>query len=122
MSVISGSCGCLYDECESDDDCGETAACACGEVGTGRDMPNNRCVPAECRLDADCGPGLCLASVSSESCTPPGTYVRAYMCATEGDSCRNDDTCEACASAGSRCLAEEGASFACTEIGQASCE
>ncbi len=114
-------CGCSYDECQVDDDCAGSSACACGEVGTGRDTPNNRCVRAECRLDSDCASGLCLASVGADSCTPPSAYIEAFTCATEADTCRNDEACSACFATDARCRSDDSA-FACAEIGQATCE
>ena len=117
-----GNCSCGYDECQVDEDCSASAVCACGEVGSGRDTPVNRCVRADCRLDSDCPSGLCLASVGAESCTPPDAYVESFACATEADTCRNDDACDACLSPGARCRQDDDGSFACAEIDQASCE
>ncbi len=98
---------CVYDQCDTNADCGARARCACGEgehrntcipldacradgdcgidglcaCGTGGGA--NTCTPANCRTDADCGAGGSCATGAS------GTY-----CRTERDSCRSNEQCE----------------------------
>ena len=55
------------------------------------DIPS-RCVPSDCRVDADCGaPGYC--SPTPGSCGPIfGTA--GYYCHTPSDECFADDDCD----------------------------
>jgi hypothetical protein len=71
--------------CVSDNECGEGFACWCDEVA-----PNipGRCVPAQCRVDADCGgERRCLQSRS-------GCERVVFACESERDECRIDADCD----------------------------
>lgn len=89
---------CTYDTCFTDEDCsdqqldflatpGEYAVCVC-EGGLFSD--NNRCVPANCRTDADCPDG--------GICSPSRAYcgadaVAGYYCHSCDDECYTDADC-----------------------------
>ncbi|MFK7990758.1 MAG: hypothetical protein AB8I08_32355 [Sandaracinaceae bacterium] len=77
---------CTYDGCFADDECGE-GPCACG----GRWSDANRCVPGDCQVDADCGPGG-YCSPSLGSCGDYGGVV-GYFCHSCDDECVDDSDC-----------------------------
>jgi hypothetical protein len=68
--------------CVTDEECPLGNICECGATV-------NRCVPATCKADADCGPGLLCASYSRHlECGAVG-----YACQTPRDTCRGDIQC-----------------------------
>ncbi len=81
-------CSCTYDACFHDSDCtGETCACHGSPY---LDGDGNRCVPGNCHVDHDCGPGgYCSPTYGSASC---GTLV-GYYCHTPQDQCIDDSDC-----------------------------
>jgi hypothetical protein len=80
----AGVCMCTYDACFSDADCHTTELCLCVSSG-------NRCVPANCRADADCGPGS-FCSPSIGDCG--AVYgVHGYYCHGPNDTCVDDADC-----------------------------
>jgi hypothetical protein len=57
---------CATDECITDSDCASNEVCNCAsDSGYGGSVCHvNRCLPANCHVDADCGPGgFCTPSV-----------------------------------------------------------
>jgi hypothetical protein len=75
---------CGYDTCAIDSDCETMHVCACGAI-RGR----NGCVPSNCFVDADCGPGgFCSPSPDSS-----GSGVIGYFCHLPTDACINDGDC-----------------------------
>ena len=81
-------CFCTYDACFHDNDCtGDTCACH-GAPYMGGD--GNRCVPGNCHVDADCGPGgYCSPTYGTENCGG----LSGYYCHTPTDQCVNDSDC-----------------------------
>jgi len=82
-------CHCTYDACASDGDCPSGQLCAChGSAflyGEG-----NECMPGDCRVDSDCGPGgYCSPSQSTGGCGG----LAGYYCHTAGDQCVDDSDC-----------------------------
>ncbi len=96
-------CGCTYDECFTDADCGPGQMCGCGEGSPFEQESNNRCYTAECLSDADCDSGLCLAVPFYCDVVFDVPYVVAFACATDQDECRNHDVCECDEGADTRC-------------------
>jgi hypothetical protein len=98
--IRSGNCGCVYDACVSDGDCGGGLLCACNSAGIG-----NRCVTATCRLDSDCGGGGYCGPVIA-ACSPE---IFTYQCHSSTDGCLVDgdcpinETCEAYSEKGWAC-------------------
>ena len=88
-------CECSYDECFSDTDCGAGFLCGCGEQAPFENLPNNRCVSAGCRTDADCDAGYCMAV--PYYCDAPASvddlWIESFVCATDFDECRNHEAC-----------------------------
>lgn len=92
----NGRCGnnrehwtCSYDECFEDSACSAGGPCACG--GNFPPAGPNRCMPGNCRVDADCGSGG-YCSPTQGDC---GSYagVIGYYCRTPKDTCLNDSDC-----------------------------
>jgi hypothetical protein len=103
------TCLCVWDICADDSACPAGQTCACHgspyEFGEG-----NHCVPSNCRVDADCGPGgWCSPTFSASLCG----VVGGYYCHTSRDTCVNDSDC-----------VDGGVGFACgfdTTVGYWSC-
>lgn len=96
-------CGCSYDDCFTDADCGAGQMCGCGEGAPFEEYPSNRCYTAECLTDADCTTGLCLAVPYYCDVVFDYVYVLAFACATDQDECRNHEVCECDTGADTRC-------------------
>jgi hypothetical protein len=79
---------CSYDACFSDSDCGDAGVCACRDPNKGA---ANTCVPSNCRVDADCGPGV-LCSPTLGGCNS-FTGVDGYYCHTPNDQCSAPADC-----------------------------
>lgn len=81
-------CFCTYDACFHDNDCtGETCACH-GSAYMGGD--GNRCVPGNCHVDSDCGPGgYCSPTPATQGCGG----LAGYYCHTPSDGCIDDSDC-----------------------------
>jgi hypothetical protein len=97
---------CTYDQCQTDDDCGE-GVCECGGGQMGHTTSDyDVCVArGNCRVNADCGDsGYC--SPTFGSC---GAYsgVVAYYCHTPNDECVNDADCGTGEPWGSYCAYNE---------------
>lgn len=89
----SGVCVCVYDECATDADCRESTACSCAKTDPGVGDEVNRCVRAECRTGDDCDTGYCFADLFT--CRwGRELQVGSFVCATAGDLCRADETCD----------------------------
>ncbi|MEI9953655.1 MAG: ferritin-like domain-containing protein [Pseudomonadota bacterium] len=72
---------CAYG-CVKDSDCADDLLCECGE-------PVGRCVPADCKSNADCQGGfLCKAYDSSGGCG-----LTRYTCQSASDTCGSDLDC-----------------------------
>ena len=91
------ACTCTSSACLSSADCPEGTLCQCGSIdpaqrcGGWTGLPcGHRCVPADCRSDADCAPGgRCAASY--DVC---GWQVERYACRyPDRDGCWTDDEC-----------------------------
>ena len=77
-----------FDECASDEDCGNGKACLIGQLVNVRAY--NVCVDATCHFDAECETGECgLAQTVDSGCSK----VRRLACRTPQDSCRDDSEC-----------------------------
>ncbi|MFT5433128.1 MAG: hypothetical protein ACI9OJ_003833 [Myxococcota bacterium] len=94
----STSCLCAAFECIADADCPNGGVCTCGSGNThgtcggviSVDRCANRCVPADCRIDADCGVGN-FCSPSYEQC---GKEIVGYHCHDPSvDECLSDAEC-----------------------------
>lgn len=75
----------MVDGCLTDDHCGNGHLCVRSDHTPNSARVNaNSCVPANCRVDADCrgGSGYCVPT--SNSCG-----VSGYYCHTAADSCVN---------------------------------
>jgi hypothetical protein len=98
------SCGCRYDQCVSDGECGASNSCVCasqivsGQLGN----PGNVCSKVgNCHVDSDCGAGgSCSPSPTVNGCLPWVGTVEGYFCHAAADSCNNDVDC---ASGGGKC-------------------
>lgn len=85
-------CNCYSDACVVDGDCDAGKLCDCRVAWREGGDPPNRCLPGNCRVDADCGAkGFC--SPSFGGC---GAYegVTGWFCHTADDDCTNDDECQ----------------------------
>jgi hypothetical protein len=90
---------CSYDECTTDDNCATAHLCACGTplgINGSDGMPmrsGNRCLPSNCRVDSDCGPGGYCSPTVDPGCGPRyGTT--GYYCHTASDACTTDAQCQ----------------------------
>ncbi len=81
-------CSCTYDMCAHDTDCVQGQTCACHMSAY---VPfGSVCVPGNCRVDADCGPGgFCSPSLDPTLCR----VIAGYYCHTAADECVNDADC-----------------------------
>jgi hypothetical protein len=76
--------------CATDRDCGDGFACECAGFDHGF---ASRCIPAECRSDADCGGGHCLLSMGSrpDDCCSFGQV--GLFCERPGSTCHDGGDC-----------------------------
>lgn len=83
-------CRCNYDACREDAMCTTGGPCAC-RLATRGASGANVCLPGNCQIDADCGPGG-YCSPTFGSC---GDYsgVVGYRCHTPQDECVDDEDC-----------------------------
>ncbi|HTA21117.1 MAG TPA: hypothetical protein VK989_17620 [Polyangia bacterium] len=79
-----GGCGCVYDRCASDADCGGRGPCQCASLEVG-----NSCLAGNCTIDADCGVGGYCSPVA-DPCTG---IVSGYWCHTSRDTCVDNVDC-----------------------------
>lgn len=83
---------CRVDQCLVDGDCSTGQACGCSTQSGGTAaylFHTNLCVPATCRVDADCGAsGLCSPAIG-DYCTS----LVGYHCRSAADTCRTDADC-----------------------------
>lgn len=80
---------CRTDQCYTDSDCkSELSVCACDPMDHG-----HRCLPSDCQVDADCGPGGFCSPSFGLHC---GSYhgVLSYHCHTPKDDCLDDSDCK----------------------------
>lgn len=95
----TNSCGCRYDQCVSDGECGGSNSCICasqivaGQLGN----PGNVCsTVGNCHVDSDCGVGgSCSPSPTVNGCAPWFGTVEGYFCHSAADSCNNEVDCAA---------------------------
>jgi hypothetical protein len=118
---VNGACGCIYDACRTDADCGASSDCDCDPEPRSR-VPNPVtavCVASNCRSDADCGPhGFCSPSKSEQDFCGP--IVTGWFCHTAQDDCGIDADCTSsgCGRSLQACTyAPELGHWACTDIG-----
>ena len=81
---------CDYDVCFTDNDCQVDEACLCDGASSGTGG-GNVCVPAECRVNADCEGGF-ACSPTLGSCGHYTNFV-AYRCHRAADECGSDADC-----------------------------
>jgi hypothetical protein len=79
-------CACVYDACDSDEECPVGSACACNPFRVG-----NRCIATNCSGDRDCGDGGYCGPVDF-NCN--GSIV-TYQCYAPADDCIADSDCPA---------------------------
>ncbi len=83
---------CTYDVCFRDDDCEPDELCSCGQdihANNRLITDQNRCVPANCKTDADCPRGYCKASPSECG----DGVILGYFCTNDEDECRDNIDC-----------------------------
>jgi hypothetical protein len=81
-------CFCTYDACGTDNDCPSGQLCVCHDSAYNHD--GNTCLPGNCRVDADCGPGgYCSPAHGTNDCGG----VNGYYCHTPQDQCIDDSDC-----------------------------
>jgi hypothetical protein len=89
---------CRRDQCLVDSDCPSGTLCLCGaDAGGGDIIRSNVCIPANCRLDSDCG--------ANEYCSPSRGYcgaVSGFYCHSSRDTCV--DVTTDCACGGNACV------------------
>jgi len=86
------TCFCSYDMCTQDTDCPAGQTCAC-HSSPYNDF-SNACVPGNCRVDADCGPGgYCSPTITTDPETTWCGSVGGYYCHTPNDLCIDDSDC-----------------------------
>lgn len=85
-------CTCSYDTCTTDADCKSTELCDCRSPWHYGPNGPNRCLPTNCRTDADCGPGGWCSPSYDPGC---GRYfgVTLWRCHTPRDLCLDDSDC-----------------------------
>lgn len=97
--VSRNACGCTYDECTTDADCGWDDACVCARTSPyAENSYNHYCVHAECHVDTDCESGLCQATgTTCIDVYEPGivTSNSGWYCASSSDSCDSHEDCDA---------------------------
>jgi hypothetical protein len=83
---------CGVDQCIDDSDCRSDQACGCGaQFGFPASMHLNYCVPAKCRVDADCGAG----GYCSPATNTPCQRLAGYYCHKAADTCSSSNDCPA---------------------------
>jgi hypothetical protein len=87
--VMFNGCSCDYDTCLGDSDCPANNICACASP---RGEPANVCVPGNCRVDADCGPGGYCSLSLGMGCIGR-LPVQGAFCHSKADTCTNDADC-----------------------------
>lgn len=120
LGPVFDQCECRYDECVTDADCGGTAVCGCAGVAPHEDQVVNRCMKADCRVDADCESGLCLSDrwACGSQDSADDLHDWEFYCATDEDTCRSDATCTA---PGDFCVFD-GAAWTCSNEYSITCE
>jgi hypothetical protein len=108
---------CGADQCATDADCAPGSACVCladvvirppGNGSGGLRPYSNQCLPADCRVDSDCGDHGACSPTKNLYCS---VTIIGYQCHTCEDSCVDDADCEQ----GSYCVfAPEVGKWACT--------
>src|SRR6185312_13230497 len=94
-----------------DADCGSGGVCSCaGSTFEYAHATRNICVPANCRVDADCSPYLCSPSNSDGG---PFYGVQGYYCHTGNDTCGRDSDCVQNGTQGYCMFAAEVAHWTC---------
>ena len=79
----------IVDQCLTDDQCATDTACACASEFHGNAIHTNQCVPAQCRVDSDCGAaGTCSPSSSGHCGSLTGLF-----CHTPADTCASNADC-----------------------------
>ncbi len=80
---------CTYDQCFGGSDCSTGTTCLCANPMATADT--NKCLPSNCRTDADC-PGSYCSPTYDTTCGSYNGYVGIY-CHTANDECANDSDC-----------------------------
>ncbi|MGH7440564.1 MAG: hypothetical protein ACRENE_33150 [Polyangiaceae bacterium] len=89
---LNGSC--TLDTCFADRDCAANEVCLCASTYYGGNACHtNVCIPAQCHVDSDCGPGgYCVATIGY--CGSP----EGYYCTKPTDPCIDPSTDCSCKS------------------------
>ena len=78
---------CLYDFCQSDDDCNELEVCLCGKM-------KSRCHGGNsCQVDADCGENGYCSPTYWHNDNQDSMVLTGYFCHTANDECIDDKDC-----------------------------
>jgi hypothetical protein len=89
---------CAIDACLTDSDCPSGQACGCSTQFGGNAIHTNACIPAECRVNTDCGSGgICSPAQIGYCGSLSGYYCHstADTCTTAADCCdRSTPACE----------------------------
>jgi hypothetical protein len=93
--VNNAGCACGYDACATDADCGVGTACFCRPEysGVGVAFAPTRCLPSNCRTDADCTSGYCSPSEDASIASGCGGRPLGNYCHTSSDECGVDTDC-----------------------------
>jgi hypothetical protein len=90
---------CAFDQCLTDTDCPSGQACGCADQFGGNAVHYNRCIPAQCRQNSDCGAGgICSPSSGAYCSSLTGYYCHsaADTCTTNADCCSGDFSASQC--------------------------
>jgi len=79
---------CTYDECTTASDCKAGELCLCGSGSPTRSA--NTCLPSNCDVDSECGPGGYCSPTYDTSCGPFDGVV-GYYCHRLADECTKDE-------------------------------
>jgi hypothetical protein len=87
MACRAGKCS--IDQCLTDSECPSGQACGCASEFGGNAIHTNACVPAQCRIDSDCGRSVGICSPAKGYCGG----LLGYYCHAAGDACITDADC-----------------------------
>ena len=102
------------DQCLSDADCAGGAVCSCApNTHEWAGQSRNICVPADCHVDGECGPGGACSPTVSADCGP--FYgIQGYYCHTPVDNCTVDSECVQGTTHGNCTYAPQTGHWACS--------
>lgn len=84
--------------CQTDGDCYLDEVCACSQLARGANgvpIEVGLCLPAQCKVDADCGQGvLCTSALNDTPASRLGSFRPSpFACQAALDTCRGQDDC-----------------------------